>query len=291
MVPFSSTSMASSLRGEDGMTSENRSDDSLCIPERCKLVDSELEAFLPKEVKPFQDERRSQVTLWKILTVIFSFSTFILLGHVIVLKWYNIPKCETKGNRTSDFGPVQDFIEYTPVLFSGNVRYFANGSTYIPPGTVSYVGDPSPEIDAAWAELVKARDPIISEEEAKTLWPHNYQDFWHHKKQGYVVGFEVFHSLHCLNSLRKRLSPDYYDIDNSHNLHRDHCIDQIRQNLMCSVDMTPYGTRYNKAVDHNYADSNVVHMCRNFEKIRQWVFDRYYNPPPQSSVPDIQDIK
>lgn len=45
------------------------------------------------------------------------------------------------------------------------------------------------------------RDFIISEDEAKELWPNDYKIHWHHKKQGYSIGLDVFHTLHCIVSM------------------------------------------------------------------------------------------
>jgi hypothetical protein len=53
-----------------------------------------------------------------------------------------------------------------------------------------------------------------------------------------------------------------------------HCIDQIRQYIMCSGDITPIPTRYFSSRDRNYVDSDVVHTCRDFESLRQWISDR-----------------
>ena len=53
-----------------------------------------------------------------------------------------------------------------------------------------------------------------------------------------------------------------------------HCIDQIRQYIMCSGDITPLPTRYYKSLDLNYVDSDVLHTCRDFESLRQWISER-----------------
>ena len=95
------------------------------------------------------------------------------------------------------------------------------------------------------------------------------------------------------NRLRRDYYPDYYDIKNSssHWMHRgqcpiallgqthllnnsDHCIEQIRQYIMCSGDMTPIPTRYYPALDRNYVDSDYPHTCRNYEKLHGWVTER-----------------
>jgi hypothetical protein len=59
-------------------------------------------------------------------------------------------------------------------------------------------------------------------------------------------------------------------------LHQEHCIEQIRQYVMCSGDMTPTPTKYYKSLGRNYVDSDVIHTCRNFKKLRDWMVSRYH---------------
>jgi hypothetical protein len=58
----------------------------------------------------------------------------------------------------------------------------------------------------------------------------------------------------------------------------DHCIDQIRQYIVCSGDRTAIGTKYYAGLGRNYVDSDVAHTCRNFEKLLDWMVDRYNGP-------------
>ena len=55
----------------------------------------------------------------------------------------------------------------------------------------------------------------------------------------------------------------------------DHCIDSIRQSLICSSDIST--NHYNWVQDSKHIQPHLdsVHTCRNFEKIREWAFDRY----------------
>lgn len=68
----------------------------------------------------------------------------------------------------------------------------------------------------------------------------------------YLVQLEVFHNLHCLNDLRKLLYPERYHMLEKATLkngtidrnsfgfrHWDHCIDSLRQALMCNADIAP----------------------------------------------------
>ncbi|KAE8406716.1 hypothetical protein BDV37DRAFT_280674 [Aspergillus pseudonomiae] len=60
-------------------------------------------------------------------------------------------------------------------------------------------------------------------------------------------------------------------------MHIDHCIDQLRQAIMCSADLTPVtlqpviqlreGRRYLILL----GETERTHTCRDFETIKQWV--------------------
>ncbi|KAF2099745.1 hypothetical protein NA57DRAFT_75250 [Rhizodiscina lignyota] len=197
----------------------------------------------------------------------------------------------------TDFGPARSHIEVELVRFTGGPSFLPNGSMYIPhPTEKKYVGDPEPEIDQNWEELTWGRYILATEEEMKAQWPDEWDQFWEEARGGYVVGFDMFHTLHCLvyyllhklniemnpligiqNRLRRDYYPDYYAIKNTTNhwLHRDHCIEQIRQYIMCSGDMTPIPTRYYPSKDRNYVDSDYPHTCRNYEKLHNWATERY----------------
>ncbi|KAK0755810.1 hypothetical protein N5P37_011684, partial [Trichoderma harzianum] len=182
---------------------------------------------------------------------------------------------------SSEQAAARESIEYHHVRFHGNAEYDENGQSFIPnPSPIDYIGPPSPAVDDAWRNLTGERDFMITKDEARALWPDEYEIHWHHRKGGYTVGLDVFHTLHCLDNLRKYYYPEYYSIDPEHKeaalKHRGHCIDQIRQYIMCAGDMTAHGTRYYTNPGRNYADSDVVHTCRNFDKLREWTRNRYH---------------
>ncbi|TDZ31335.1 Oxidase ustYa [Colletotrichum spinosum] len=109
----------------------------------------------------------------------------------------------------------------------------------------------------------------------------------------YVVMLGVFHQLHCVtidgfpfrqNLLRKSLYKDKpwpTDPDDPFSLmHLEHCIDALRQAVMCSADVTPHPWVWKDGQNREVAD--VMHSCRNFDAIRDWarprdVFERGWN--------------
>lgn len=46
-----------------------------------------------------------------------------------------------------------------------------------------------------------------------------------------------------------------------------------RQSIMCAGDLTVIGSKYYASVDRNYVLSDVSHVCRNLDKIREWTWD------------------
>jgi len=99
---------------------------------------------------------------------------------------------------------------------------------------------------------------------------------------GFPANVEGLHHLHCLNLLRKS---SYYNFAHYHALgkgafknddrvlkyHVSHCLDVLRQQLMCTIDVAVLGqVWWNKEQPAAYPDFNTVHECRNFEDVRRW---------------------
>lgn len=52
--------------------------------------------------------------------------------------------------------------------------------------------------------------------------------------------------------------------------HIDHCLDSIRQSLMCHSDISPIVWQWTEPQHSVKIHGGIVHTCRNFEKIHQW---------------------
>lgn len=99
-------------------------------------------------------------------------------------------------------------------------------------------------------------------------------------KKGYRVAVEVFHQLHCLNLLRQnrfyshynKLNGDVSAPDEDLTGHLDHCIDALRQMIMCQSDVGVFPFYYENENDPwpNYA---TPHTCRSYEGVRKWALE------------------
>jgi len=52
--------------------------------------------------------------------------------------------------------------------------------------------------------------------------------------------------------------------------HMSHCLDALRQSLMCSVDITPIPWIWDAEAKEAKAVAEIEHTCRNFDKVREW---------------------
>ncbi|KAM6476508.1 hypothetical protein HDV62DRAFT_384328 [Trichoderma sp. SZMC 28011] len=220
-----------------------------------------------------------------ILTLVFmaiSFSQYELRDKPCQSKEYSLL-------RPTDFKSASSEIELEIVTFTGAPVFMENGTFHVPnPGKTTYTGPPSPEIDNAWEEITAGRYFRITAEEAIEAFGSASDVYWNDKVGGYMAGIDMFHALHCLNRLRQSFWPDYYPPSTHPNtvIHQEHCIDHIRQMLMCSGDMTLIPTEWTDYLGRNYVNSDVPHTCRNFAKLRDWVVSRHNGSTmvPESSV-------
>ncbi|KXJ97629.1 hypothetical protein Micbo1qcDRAFT_230231 [Microdochium bolleyi] len=99
---------------------------------------------------------------------------------------------------------------------------------------------------------------------------------------GYLAMLEVFHLLHCLNTLRMGLFYNYDKYykhmdegvhDENIYTHFDHCIDMLRLQLTCTADVTPalfYDALDNPLRRDGLPDWSSQHTCRDFDAVLDW---------------------
>ncbi|KAF7349870.1 hypothetical protein MVEN_01287500 [Mycena venus] len=142
----------------------------------------------------------------------------------------------------------------------------------------------SPELDQMWSDLYNYGVSRITKEEAAHL-PNKT-----HAIPGdpghYIAELDVFHNLHCLNKVRMALDPDYYPdwrISTSNNHiptqknateHVAHCIDWLRQSIMCHADTSVIVWQWDPRANESLVKGNVAHTCRKFDKITEWAKQR-----------------
>jgi hypothetical protein len=235
-------------------------------------------------------------TPWIISTVVFALLSAVLaIGHGY--RHADVGTFDT--GFSTDIG-ISDRppIRVVQRRFVGTPRFYSNGTGY-QTAYSRYAGEPRPEIDQAWQDLIGQRYWIIQEQEAQQMFGPTYKQF---ELPGgkYAAGIDVLHQLHCLNTLRKYADADYYakELEEEHgytrlhlgelaevpsscttvtvhgtNIGADHCVDQIRQSLQCSSDRTPIPTRWYPGMGP-FVVTDRIHTCRDFDGLRQWMIDK-----------------
>ncbi|KAI0396445.1 hypothetical protein F5Y17DRAFT_419109 [Xylariaceae sp. FL0594] len=94
-----------------------------------------------------------------------------------------------------------------------------------------YTGEPSLELDEAWAKLLKPVASRLSEEEMIQM---NRTSVALSDGSGYLGYLESYHMLHCVKRIYQSYHPDHY----SALAQRDHCLDVLREGIMCQADVT-----------------------------------------------------
>ncbi|KAK8066242.1 hypothetical protein PG997_012989 [Apiospora hydei] len=246
------------------------------------------------EEEESQARRRRKQTSWRenlgcnlcILAVVSIVSA--VLGAMLASRNVDLDsKCSAY---TSQYSPVlKDVkIKYDMVSFNGSFK-----------AQTIYRQNASPEVDAAWEALgLDSRAGVIplSEGPASGLTPHHVQVSPEHGG-GYFVNVEGLHHLHCLNLLRKGLwyNYEYYRALGLHafkneepilQLHVSHCLDTLRQVLMCNVDTGVLGQVW---YDHPegpqaFPDFQSRHKCKNFDAVRDWAVA--LQAPPVEELPE-----
>ncbi len=152
---------------------------------------------------------------------------------------------------------------------------------------------PSPEVDAAWDRIAAAdgifpmsasdvvrvgKDPAFAVD-APASW-----NFPPGKSK--MMGIEGLHQLHCLNAVRKGIITNYdYYWGSKYGFappavftrHLNHCIDMLRQHLMCHPDLEPFTFNWRKGQFKPYADFNIQKKCVDFEYMLEWT-ERHKDP-------------
>ena len=73
-----------------------------------------------------------------------------------------------------------------------------------------------------------------------------YPDEYGLGSDAYIVEIDVFHQIHCLNTLRKEINFEYYfgdqypdrkNLPKFHKIHISHCLYLLLQNLMCQANV------------------------------------------------------
>lgn len=178
--------------------------------------------------------------------------------------FFPFPLISSRTNLTK-IDPAAEAIEYEIRVFKENNEFMTMRD-----------GPPSLETDEAWESVLEPTDGIISASYENGIFaeglPKTIQSKYRPELNMY--GFEAHHQIHCLNIIRKSFYPDHYfpnETKRTITYHREHCLDHIRQSLMCSGDFTLDRWEYDQETGKNWLKTDVPHICRKFDVFQDWL--------------------
>ncbi|KAF7589387.1 hypothetical protein BBP40_004330 [Aspergillus hancockii] len=206
---------------------------------------------------------------------------------------------------------------YSPIIQDGIIKYEAKSFKNDVENLSRYRGPPSDGTEEAWKALWET--PAIGVPGEKLALLDKFKprgQGWfpapptddHEGGEDFAALVEVFHQLHCINTLRLEIHKEsYYNhfrewpdgsgpgneiVKRTHlgtsavattltlfeilqgvlNSLPDHCIELLRITLMCTSDVTPMVfSDDHQGFQGRTPDFSTMHTCRNFWEIRQWV--------------------
>jgi len=209
---------------------------------------------------------------------------WIWLGHVVLLSLSFVMFAGAYFTRISTLRHVKQFSAYSPAAEAVEYQRVKFNNTM---GEGSpYVGA-SPEVDKAWLALsYDIGDQVITDEELGIIeMPKDHLRAKHPKTgvEGYRVGMEVFHQLHCVNLLRQATFKDYYvglgtngdfvEGDDMLRIHLDHCLEILRMNIQCNADIGVFTFYLLPGDPLPWPELHSYHQCRNFDRVRDWALE------------------
>ncbi|KAL1754605.1 hypothetical protein FB107DRAFT_275608 [Schizophyllum commune] len=194
----------------------------------------------------------------------------VLQSLAIVTLLLRRPSCcsyHDAGGNHFLYSPAKEVLDDEVVIFRTGT------------GHISAYQELSNDADKLWSDLYVPSSVFMIPREIAVRLPNRTYPVPKHAEEGLYFGqLDVFHQLHCLNYLRMGLTPERYRHVIQKDLleyeHLNHCIDSIRQSLMCSSDVSVNVWQWSEQHQSVVGRLNVAHSCRNFDKIRDWARER-----------------
>ncbi|KAL4404800.1 hypothetical protein CABS03_14595 [Colletotrichum abscissum] len=146
-----------------------------------------------------------------------------------------------------------------------------------------YTGEPRPEVDQAWRDLLQCR-PLLNLHGSTCTneWVHRWGREHEAVKLpdgGYLGMLSVFHELHCIKRLYQTLSPDYYfpnatkqEIATNRE-HNQHCLEVLRMGAACRGDISIITHMWTDIDAKPIVNQTAPHQCIDFDKVMDYSRD------------------
>ncbi|KAF2216464.1 hypothetical protein CERZMDRAFT_33868, partial [Cercospora zeae-maydis SCOH1-5] len=149
-------------------------------------------------------------------------------------------------------------------LFDWHVRQFNSG---FGEDRTIWQERPNESTDQAWADLYRNVGITTVDKSTSRKLPDTTLEF-PGLEDRFVVGIAMFHQLHCLDMVRRAMYPETRMEDMME--HVEHCLDQLRQVVMCNGDLSTVSWEWDAKNDIPLSKFATTRVCRDFDAIHRW---------------------
>ncbi|KAK9779709.1 putative Tat pathway signal sequence [Seiridium cardinale] len=179
--------------------------------------------------------------------------------------------------RTSSWSPIHDMVDLQPRVATIN-------GTLFPPRSPSIARQqPNDEADELWWEYELLRVMPVTKETIVKLGKDpdtavKLEDqIWGLGDNAYGAVFDVYHQLHCLNSLRKIAYGNHYNVSQGRadtlklrEMHINHCADILFQAIQCSGNVNLMTLHWVETQDLPWPDMSINRQCIDFDGLTEF---------------------
>ncbi|KAM3461042.1 hypothetical protein NHJ6243_005359 [Beauveria neobassiana] len=237
--------------------SKKRSNDFMDGPDAESLLSDQLQEKLILDSPYERSKRNGRLNILLHIAII----SFYGIIAILLLLWaakLRGTKCACEIGAV--YSPAKTAVEYQKQIINHKVFEESN-----------FKGMPRPEVDDAWENLLQYNDIRVQKQDLEKA---NLKSVpLNDEKGGYFVTLDVYHTLHCVNHIRKSYYSDYYHNPNpvaQQREHFDHCIDLLRQTLMCHGDISLHPFEWIDEYRFPWPTEQTEHQCRNWDKLVAW---------------------
>ncbi|KAK3322706.1 hypothetical protein B0H66DRAFT_532033 [Apodospora peruviana] len=194
---------------------------------------------------------------------------YLLTLTITGTSWFNrsssMPACTNVDSAAEIYYPAEEAVEHQLVDFPLRDFYHDN----------PFVGDPRPEHDEAWRNLLWNMNVRFTEDEMQKM---NLTSLKLKDGSGYVGSFMAYHDIHCVHWIRKWMHREHYwpylegDALRERKVHIEHCLDRLRLNAMCHAERAVSTYEWMGAFPRPTVEQQ--HKCVNWEKFDAWNAER-----------------
>lgn len=178
---------------------------------------------------------------------------------------------------TVDAGPIHDLVDLDMK------SRFIDGTVF--PGDNPSVARemPNQAADLTWQEWEEARIIPVTKADILRLGKNPNTAFklensvWGLGDDAYAANLDIYHQLHCLNTIREIAYGNYYNasMGNAHSeeiyeVHLNHCVDILVQALQCSGNVNLVTLHWQETQPDPMPDFSINRQCVAFDRLTEW---------------------